>query len=392
MPNEGRFYLPLTISLSVLFIVLSVRLTIAMLSTLLGPFEFGFDLIAHPTRYGIWLVDEVGAGENLGARLRAKAWRDLLQEMLTEDEEIIEARDLPELLALDPQVLVLPSARRLDMEGANALLRFVWNGGAVVLAESLGTLGPDGEWRGYQVMETLLGVSKVVPQSSAASRFIEVGSRGMVLSGPIGSLETLPLIAEAGVPGVVTYRPDLRWAPKDGAAEAGDGLAASMRLEMASGRMVWLGTGPASSAARGWRDARTNLAVFRSAVRWAGHRPSVGVRSWPREAEAMDDATVRSVDWERERELVQAAVEIEGRHRLLINVTNGSKVVASDMVLRVFLNRGVDSVSVSATTLMQRLPALRRYEAREFLDLELEPLAANKSYALSLETPGAYWY
>ncbi|MCP5039637.1 MAG: DUF4350 domain-containing protein [bacterium] len=371
---EGRFYTPLTLCLSGLFGVLAVRLTIAMLTTLYGPFSFGAAAPPDPVRYGFWLVDDDTRVDREAVARRVSAWQRVLTRAHEQGVELVRAATLELLVERGATVVVVASGRTLDADEARALEAFVARGAGALLIGSIGTTDEEGRWRGYEVMQGLLGVDEVVPLARDASRSFEVGRPNALLSGRLGGTEHLPLISEVGVPAIQNPGAELLWS-SDGAGKTPN--AATLRRSIGEGRLLWIGAGPESSVAGNASALRLHDSLYLDALHWAARQPAIVMLA--------SDVPLHM------RERIHAGVQVEGRYRLRVEVSNRSEDPASHVVLRLFFNRETGAIDVVRTTVLQRLPGLERAPQGEWLDFSMPKLAGNSSLSLLVDTPQTSW-
>src|SRR5215470_2810322 len=151
---EGSLYRPILWSLATFLAASGLLLMIQTIGAEIGPFRLA-ELGSHDprTRVGLWLA----AGSPAGAAPRAEPW----QALLASDSRV---RQLASLAALDVAELgavVLPEPRALGDSDARVLSAYLEAGGGVVLTGSIGVRNPDGSWRGYERMRSLLGAEPV---------------------------------------------------------------------------------------------------------------------------------------------------------------------------------------------------------------------------------------
>jgi len=264
---ERRLYQPLVWSLAVALAASGVALLVLMWTASFGPFRFlgsGRDVGAG---FALWLP----GGEAAANRWRLQAWRDAAPR----DRAYFESESLEELARLAVGVVAVPDARALSRQDAVALRTFLDGGRGAILTGSVGVLGEAGRWRGYELMERLLETPAVRPLEGRPAGSLTAHARGP-LSGRLRAGERVLVRPEAGVPSLAESGAELVWA-------GGDSHAASKRLEIGEGRLVWLGAGP-ESAAGGSAGRRVLTLVVQSAIDWASRRPMVDVLLWPRGA------------------------------------------------------------------------------------------------------------
>ncbi len=270
MKSEGRLYLPLVLSLGATLFAAALALGLLTIAAVLGPFR----LLAPGSTpaggtLGLWLRDPAAQGPAAG---RVHAWR-----AVAEERGVSEATTLAALVEGDVRVVALPDARTLSRGEADALASFVRAGGAVLLTGSVGVRGADGSWRGYELMQELLQVSRVVPRPVEATSVVAAAQRGP-LSAALEPGERIALVPEPGQPGIDAADAELAW------AEGGEPSGASRRLALGRGRLAWLAAGPESAAATGslGGSAAPGLdRVVRATLAWCAREPFVEMLAWP---------------------------------------------------------------------------------------------------------------
>ena len=272
---EGGLYRALVWSLAALLGATGVLLMIQMIGAEIGPFRFAELGSRDPrSRVGLWL----------GAANGAQRWRVLLGNAGA-------VRDVGSLEALDPAelgVVVLPEPREIGAREFVLLQEFLAGGGGVVLTGSIGVRGPDGSWRGYELMRALLG-AEVIALDPERAQAVVAARRGP-LSAPLLPRERVAVAREPGLPGLAQAGSELVWSAAlesanlalDAAgplADATSAPAASLRREVGRGRLAWLAVGP-ERVARG-ADPQPLGDALRAAVAWAARQPFVEVLPWP---------------------------------------------------------------------------------------------------------------
>ncbi len=276
--SGGALYVLLVWSTSGLFATAGCALLLLMLATVVGPFRFGtLDAAQAARAIGIWLPQATGRPLPREIARRAEAWRKLARR----DEPVIESHSLAKLDASGARLVILPDARQLDRGQLYLLRRYLEEGGGVLLTGSLGVRSPEGEWRGYELMQEILDVPAISPlereQAGAISAFV----RGPLSAGLTPSQAVL-LRGEPGVPAIEVAHSELRWSRRGAALGASAG--ASRRLEIGRGRLVWIGPGPEAVFEAEQVQHRALEEVFRNAIAWARRRPTLEVLPWPRGA------------------------------------------------------------------------------------------------------------
>ncbi len=384
---KRRLYTPQGLCLSVLLAALSLRLAVAMLTSLYGPISFGVETVAEPVRYGLWLVDDDLRTERDGVAIRVGSWQRILEQATADGVEVLYGTSLAALREQKVSVILVPSGRTLGEAEASALQRFIATGGGALLIGSVGTSSTDGRWRGYRVMEQLLDVSVIVPLSEQASRAFEVGRPSELLSGRFASNERLALVGEPGVTGIRNPGAELMWLRDDTQRAPTGARAASMRGEFGEGRLVWIGAGPESSARGDSRALRLRDGIYLDSLRWLCRKPVISLLPGTSRSAAGEALDVRDSAWDR----IRARVSVEGNQRLRVEVTNALETPVDGAVLRLYFNRETREATVAATTLLQAVPKLERPSTGAWLDLAMPQIVGGASQSLLVDTPGTTW-
>ena len=264
-----RVYGPLAWSLAVLLVTSGVALLILMWTAVIGPFHFGLRSdAAAGSSFGLWIP---GLDESVSWRVRA--WRGIAPR----DRPLFESASLAELAKQGVGSIAVPDARALTREQAVELRTFLDGGRGVILTGSVGVRGEGDAWQGYDLMARLIEVPEVTQVGRTISAAVEAARRGPLSAG-FSPGEMVSLRPEGGVPAIDDPKAELRWAGGRGGALA-SGRAASKRLEVGRGRLVWLGPGPENTQRPGERAAMARLA--RGAILWASRQPLAEVLPWP---------------------------------------------------------------------------------------------------------------
>lgn len=359
MISEGRLYSPLFVSLCATLAAAACALGLLTLAAVLGPFRLlsPFSGTVSST-LGVWLPEPATSGP---VARRVRAWR-----AVAGDRELSEARSLEILAREDVRVVVLPDARSLSREQADALVVFVRAGGSALLTGSVGVRAPDGAWLGYDLMQELLGVGRVVPRAVEATGLLSAASRGP-LSAPLAPGDRIALVPEPGQPGIDAADAELAWAGGD------ETSGASRTRSLGHGRIAWLAAGPESSAGDPGLDR-----VVQAALAWCAREPFVEVLPGP-------DGAADAAAWRRLRGGVVATVQRAGPQRSVVEVSNRNREPVAGAALRVHLNDQVTRVAVDRTTLQQA--PVRAYvdRARGHVDVRLPELDAGERFAFTLD-------
>jgi hypothetical protein len=413
-PPEGPLYRPLVWSLSVALLAAGALLMIQMVAALIGPFRLA-DLGAQDPRGRVALWMDAPATGIAQARLtRFRTW-------LTGPTQL---RAAPALASLDPAevgALLVSEPRTLGAADVEALERYLAAGGGVVVTGSIGVRDAEGGWRGYDLMEKLLGGVAVRPVEAAA---LVAGRRG-TLSAPLLPGQEIGLLPEPGLPGVESADAELRFGSEDA-------LAASLRRRCGHGRLAWIAAGPERGRA-GDAGERPLADVDDAALAWVARRPAVEILPWPGGApfaaapaphdvrESVDSARVLAdaaaagavawlpvpgaeqalagarrqgawvatraelSSWVLQRSSLEARLRPLGPERVLVSVTNRAERPVRDVVLRLHLNRRLVRAAVEPTALLQERPGMRLRPGEETLDLVLPELAARRSAAFHVD-------
>jgi hypothetical protein len=414
---EGPLYRPLLYCLSLALLAAGALLMIQMVAALIGPFRLA-DLGAQGPRGRVALWMDAPATGIAQARLvRFRTW-------LPGPTQI---RAAPPLAALDPgevAALLVSEPRTLSAAEVEALERYLAEGGGVVVTGSVGVRDREGGWRGYDLMQKLLGGVAVTPVEAGGV----VAARRGVLSAPLLPGQAIALLPEPGLPAVESADAELRFADPTG----GPGPAASLRRRFGHGRLAWLAVGPERGAA-GAAGERPLADVLGAALAWVARRPIVEILAWPGGApfaaapaspDARGAAEATSVlaqaaaagsvawlpvsgaegvlaragrdgawlatraelsSWLLQRSSLEATLRSVGPKRLLVSVTNRAGRPVRGVVLRVHLNERLVRAAVEPTALLQERPGMRFRPGEEALELVLPEVAARRSAAFNVD-------
>ncbi len=350
-------------------------LCVLMLIGTVGPFRFAVARGAEAHGIGLW---EAPSPHPDSSRLRVAAWRRIVPE----DWPLRVDRNFASLRAAGVAVIAVPDARALGDADLAALRDFARAGGGIVLAGSVAVETPLGEWRGYEAMAQLLEVERVFPLERTYSQAFVARARGP-LTAPLLPGERIALVPEAGVPALAEESPELCWDsdPTEAASGPERPRAAARRLQLGSGRLVWLAAGPES--AQGGLDAHLPIAgLLRAALSWAAGDPVLEVVPVDWTPTASGDAA--RAQWQELRKALAASALRAGPNRLLVNLTN-----RSDQLLRAKLRlHGIPSgreTRMAATELFQPLPTAHRERDSDTLEIALPELPGGESQSFYVD-------
>lgn len=432
---EGGLYRPIVLSIALLLVTSGVLLAIQMIGSVVGPFRIA-ELGERDPRavVALWRPSGAAAGT---------AMRGALSHELVESGRSV--RELTALDALDPArvgALVLTEPRSLGREDVAALEAYLDAGGGVVLLGSVAVRDADGTWRGYELMQRLLG-AEIVELDPAGAAALVAARRGP-LSSVLAPRQRVAIAFEPGTPGVVASDAELRWSD----ARDAPGPAAALRRAHGKGRLVWLSVSP-ERALPGELDRSRVRDVLAAAVAWVSRTPTVEILAWPHGApfagtlevsdgadaagaeaawhseveaarrdagvaalgiprdaaarEALEPALSRTLEaakheaawiatrkelslWLRSRAVLDASVRRAGPRRLVVEVTNRAGGDVDGVVLRVHLNEPIREARAAGTKLFSTAPALALSSDRESADLALPRLEGRSSAAYNLDT------
>lgn len=423
-----RLYPWLVLSSSAAMVGGAIAMLILMLATVIGPFRFGGLAVHEASRaVGMWVPPRPWGG---GTGKRVHAWR----EVVPRGEVVVERESLVGLIRDGVRVVVVPDPRQLVPGEVEQINRFVRGGGAVVLSGAVAVREPTGDWRGFDAMRELLRVERIeTVQMDRSNRLVPV-RRGPL----VARLEPDAAIVVRPEPGVPALPGDgdeeLRWG-------GGGRLAAARRLDLGTGRLVWLGPGPEAEL----REERTPfLELHRNALAWARRLPRVERLPWPggrpfavalapderrpaagalarieraarrgalvklqlplgpgslplrerllarareRGAWLTDPALLE--EWRAARKEVFVRLESVTERRLLLRVTNDGPRPVSDLVVRVYVNQPIERISVESAEILVDPAAVGFQRGNEWADVALPgmPPNVNRGFYLDYELP-----
>jgi len=435
---ESRLYPLLVGSLSVALLASGAALLLWMLATTIGSFRFLADQRVRTGPATLWLSS--AAAQHRGGR--AEAWRKLWADFDTRIP-LRESPRLGELLHAETPLVLIPDARTLSFDELARLKGFVRAGGAAIVTGTIGVATRDATPESYQPMRDFLGVASVRTLPTSATRALYAGVRGP-LNGALLPGQPLRLRGQDGLVAVADPTSDLRWRVTDAAA-------ASRRLELGAGRLVWLAAGPQHRHRRDLLDQQTLEDTLAHAVAWAQRTPALSLLPWPgaaafagqveldhrgeqQSAEGSREALLAEIEaarqraehvvlyipvaalgerrafelaremdgelkrrrawiassddvsrWNRSRSSVASSVERVGPLRLLVRVTNRGEKTLRDVGLRIQMNRPVSALSISATELGQKVPALLHRAGAESADFVVGELRPGGSHGYTID-------
>jgi hypothetical protein len=369
---EGRAYGPLTATLGALLLAMGLALSVEMIAAVVGPFELVGSARAGAPALGVWLPASALRAGPTEARRRVRAWRAVLAPRVA----VREGGSLAALAAGGAAALAVSDARGIGAAELEALSEFVRSGGSAIVCGPVAVRGPAGEWRGTEAMARLLGVAMAtLPRE--ASHALEAARRGPLSAGLVPR-QRLALLAEEGV---ATRDPaaELVFAGDPGSEPARGARGASLRRELGSGRLAWLGACPDRSAAGATTPGGDFARLAAATFAWAAREPY---------AEVLRGASGEAATAARSAPLAaDLAAEMRrlGPRRHLLEVTNRGGAAVREGVVRVHLNAPIERVALERTVLQQEAarPSFRKREAQ--LDLRLPELAPGRSLAYTLD-------
>jgi hypothetical protein len=366
---EGRVYGPLTLTIGLGLLAMGIALSVQMIAAIVGPFDLVGATPSGASELGVWMPGSAGYDARAEARRRARSWRAALGGRV----EVREAGSLEQLAAQGVSAIAVSDARALSAAELGALAEYVRSGGSAIVVGPVAVRGPDGEWLGTGAMARLLGVARVVPLPRRASLGLEAARRGPLSAG-LAPGQRLALDAEEGAPALDEPGAELRWVGD----EAGPVQGASLRRELGSGRLVWLGAGPDRSAAGATAPGGDFARLAAAAFAWAAREPFAEVLP-------ASGGGARAAEPD-----VAAVVSRQGPRRHLIDVTNRGRTPARGAVVRVHLNAPVERLSVQRTILQQEEPRFHFDPRGQHVDVRVPDLAGGRSlaYALDLDPAG----
>ncbi len=375
--SEGRAYGPLTLVLGVGLLAMGLALSVQMIASVVGPFDFvGAARTGAPT-LGVWLPGSAGYDGRVETRRRARSWRAALGTRVA----VRESGSLDALAGQGVSALVVSDARGLSSAELASLTEYVRGGGSAIVTGPVAVRGPQGEWLGTRAMAALLGVPRIVPLPLAASRGLRAAQRGPLSAG-LAPGQRLLVDAEEGSPAIDDPAAELRWAGGEAsAARAGSALGASLRRELGAGRLVWLGAGPDRSAAGATAPGGDFARLVAASFAWAAREPYAEVLPAPVDA-AKDGRGATSTP-----EAPDLAAELRriGPRRHLLDVTNRGRTTARGGIVRVHLNAPVERLAMRRTVVQQDEPRFHFDPRAQHVDLRVPELPRGRSLAYTLD-------
>ncbi len=437
-------------TLSMFLVAAGSVLVIAMLANVIGPFRFtALDEGSRFRAVGFWIPADGDLPYPPEIKRRSAAWR----RFVGGDDIVIESNRLRDLLNAGVGVVILPDARRIDAEHADALHRYMLDGGGIIVTGSIGVRDADDEWLGYALMSELLQVPSIVPLPREQSDSVAAGQRGPIAA----QLEPgahFGVISEPGVPALEGHDGELLWARAFEAA--GSHAGASRRIRLGLGRLAWIGPGPEVIDESDLADRAALESTLANAIAWVRRRPVLELMPWSNgaryavaidkrvdpEAERLDDearfaledrataaieraartgehieitipvrgagdawgealrirllerihadggwlTTRETVEtWRAARAGLQVAVTQAGPNRLLVNVSNRSKLDVAGVGLRLWINRPASSIETAAINLGQVVPRVVFDRASESAGISMPDLTAGSTVAFYVD-------
>lgn len=444
MSLENRLYPPLVGTLTVLFLSCATALAILMLVKVIGPFRF---IALSPDEaalsFGLWIPNPGG----VETQNRIRAWREIAprDRALVESESLSELRDqrvrsiavpdarglgsreLDELrnyLAAGGGVVLTGSIGVSNPDGSwrgyeqmEALLhvgeiqQLERTASVSVAAARRGPLSSSLAPRERIPLIRELGMPAVDGTSAelrwdmalgpdgrrglGASRRIDVGGGRIawLATGPENASEGA---SEAWHPMLQVLRSAIAWSAKLPSIEVlpwPGGAAFAAKYDAAGGRDA--------AESRALSGAAEVLLEIESALDTGGlvhlaleETTQSGGKQNPTSLKSYAEVELRKrAAWiAREREIMRwsttyssfrASFRQRGPRRVQVDVTNGARVAAEDVVVRLHVNRPVISVSSASTQVLQKPASLRFEERAEWIDVivpSLEPRSSHSYY------------
>jgi hypothetical protein len=227
------------------------------------------------------------------------------------------------------------------------------------------------------MMEDLLRIAHVALTAPGEAPMLVPGRRGPIAAA-LAPGQSLALLPASLLPGIDDSRAELMWLDRSGA-----GRAASRRLRVGAGRLVWLAAGPGEIVALGDDNVGGDVRrLIAAAYAWAAREPFAEVLAPTPDAAQPSAGVAQGL---RLNERIAVRVERTGPQRSLVEVSNRNATPAAGLLLRVYLNTETHDVEVERTTL-QQAPAEPSFEwAENRLDLRLPELAAGASQSYTLD-------
>jgi hypothetical protein len=345
-----------------------MALSILMWANIIGPFRFLDPPPEHAAQtLGLWIPRSPSRVVAPETSRRLTLWR----RMLEGERDVIAHHELAQLIAAGVGTIAVPDGRGLADGELEQLRAFAAQGGGVVLCGWIAVADSGGQWRGDGAMRNLLAADRIERVSTGEPTSL-VAARNGPLAVQLAQGETIRLAAEPEAPALLDSSAEIRWAT----TRPGATLAASRRLLVGRGRLVWLAAGPERAWEADIEPWQPMPRLLVAAIAWAARSP---ILEWS--------------DRPGGDQLV-AKLSRVGPQRLLIDVSNlGSDPVRSAR-LRVHVYQRLRDASVSANQLLQQAPSRQLRPGAEFVDLALPdlPAGASRSYSLDfapLEHPPA---
>lgn len=272
--QDRKLYSATIWSLSLFLLTAGAVLVIAMLANVIGPFRFtALDASSRSRAVGFWIPADGDLPYPPEIKRRAAAWR----RFIGDDDIVIESNRLRDLLNAGVGVVILPDARRIDAEHAEALHRYMMDGGGIIVTGSIGVRDADDEWLGYGLMRDLLQVPSIMPLPREQSDSLAAGWRGPIAA-RLDPGAQFGVISEPGVPALEGREGELVWARAFD--EAGSHAVASRRIRLGLGRLVWIGPGPEVIDESDLADRSALESALANAIAWVRRKPVLEVMPW----------------------------------------------------------------------------------------------------------------
>lgn len=272
--------------------ILVLGLASAALIVGLGVFEAAFRpatlerrpalrVLSLPGDRPIAIVRSEASDRCIGAALflkHALNWRNLAEASGYRTETIGDAQLAAGLDAY--AAVILPSVVCLSDPARIELRRYLNAGGGVLSTWALGARSGEGEWRGYDFLQSLTGAVRFELGRSEAPWFISVRSAiplGAGLPGGARLQVTSEERLEATALEADAFWSDASLRPRRPALPD-DYQAAAVRQRIGAGRFVWFGFHEDSSVTG---EAERAAALLLNGLAWAAGRPLVSMEPWP---------------------------------------------------------------------------------------------------------------
>jgi hypothetical protein len=272
--QDRKLYSATIWSLSLFLLAAGSVLVIAMLANVIGPFRFtALDASSRSRAVGFWIPADGDLPYPPEIKRRAAAWR----RFVGDDDIVIESNRLRDLLNAGVGVVILPDARRIDAEHADALHRYMMEGGGVIVTGSIGVRDADDEWLGYGLMRDLLQVASIAPLPREQSDSLSAGWRGPIAA-RLDPGARFGVISEPGVAALAGSEGELLWGKA--VEESGSHAGASRRIRLGLGRLVWIGPGPEVIDESDLADRSALEGALANAIAWVRRKPVLEVMPW----------------------------------------------------------------------------------------------------------------